>query len=112
MKRLVLPAFVAVFTILLSLTACSFMDWKGTLEVPVTEVKVMDLQTSINTNGKVEAEKVFEIHSPLGGPAQRILVREGDMIRTGQPILTLADSELRSELDSAKAELAAAEVDL
>lgn len=112
MKRLVVSTSALLFIVLLGLGACSFTDWNGTLEVPVTEVKVMDLQTSINTNGKVEAEKVFEIHSPLAGPAQRILVREGDMIKTGQPILTLADSELRSELDSAKAELAAAEVDL
>lgn len=112
MKRLVFSTFVVVFIVLLGLGACSFIDWKGTQEVLVTEVKLMDLQTSINTNGKVEAEKVFEIHSPLAGAAQRILVREGDTIKTGQPILTLEDSELRSELDSAKAELAAAEVDV
>ena len=112
MKRLVLPAFVAVFIVLLSLTACSFIDWKGTVEVPVTQVKVMDLQTSINTNGKVEAEKVFEIHSPLAGPARRILVREGDMLKMGQPLLTLEDSELRSELESARAELAAGQVEV
>src|SRR5688572_19643505 len=112
MKRLVVSTSALVFIVLLGLGACSFIDWNGTLEVPVTEVKVMDLQTSIGTNGKVEAEKVFEIHSPLAGPARRILVREGDMLKMGQPILTLEDSELRSELESAKAELAAGEVEV
>ncbi len=66
----------------------------------------------INTNGKVEAEKVFELHPPLSGRCTRIYVREGAQLKSGDPVLALDDSALRSELASARAELATAETEL
>src|SRR5207247_8791841 len=64
--------------------------------VTVTEVKLSDVHTHINTNGKVEAEKVFELHPPLSGRCTRIYVREVEQLKSGDPVMALDDSALRS----------------
>src|SRR5512141_2947652 len=77
--------------------------------VKTTEVKSVSLQASIDTNGKIEAERDFEIRAPLAGICRKILVKEGDKLGAGQPILTIDDSALRSEAATADAEVQAAE---
>jgi HlyD family secretion protein len=80
--------------------------------VKTTEVKSVSLQASIDTNGKIEAERDFEIRAPLAGICRKILVKEGDKLGAGQPILTIDDSALRSEAATADAEVQAAEAEL
>ena len=70
------------------------------------------LAGSIDTNGKVEVEQVFEIRSRNSGTCQRIRVREGDLVAKGDPLLRIEDRVLQSELAAARAEFVSAEVDL
>ncbi len=84
----------------------------STLTVRLTEVRASSLQASIDTNGKIEAEREFEVRAPLAGICGRILVKEGDRLNAGQPVLAIDSAALRSEAAGAQAELEAAEADL
>ena len=76
------------------------------------EVKLSNLHSDINTNGKVEAEKAYELRAFISGPCRSIFAREGARLKAGDPILEVDDSALKSELATARAELVAAEVEL
>ncbi len=84
----------------------------STLTVRLTEVSASSLQASIDTNGKIEAEREFEVRAPLAGICRKILVKEGDKLNAGQLILSIDDAALRAEAAGAQAELEAAEADL
>ena len=112
MKKPVLLGFLILIASVVSLGVFWSIDSGKAQVVTVTEVKLSDVHTHINTNGKVEAEKVFELHPPLSGRCTRIYVREGAQLKSGDPVLALDDSALRSELASARAELATAETEL
>ncbi len=111
MKRTLIP----LFSIALVLVACLFI-WRawsdGAQIVNVTTLKFEPLESSITTNGTVEASKDYELRAPLSGSCRRILVQEGAMMEAGKTILILSDPRLDSELAAARAELEAAEVDL
>ena len=112
MKKPVLLGFLILIASVVSLGVFWSIDSGKAQVVTVTEVKLSDVHTHINTNGKVEAEKVFELHPPLSGRCTRIYVREGAQLKSADPVLALDDSALRSELASARAELATAETEL
>ena len=112
MKKPVLLGFLILIASVVSLGVFWSIDSGKAQVVTVTEVKLSDVHTHINTNGKVEAEKVFELHPPLSGRCTGIYVREGAQLKSGDPVLALDDSALRSELASARAELATAETEL
>jgi HlyD family secretion protein len=112
MKKPVLLGFLILIAAVVSLGVFWSIDSGKTQVVTVTEVKLSDLHSHINTNGKIEAEKVFELHAPLPGRCTRIFVREGAQLKSGDPVIAVDDSSLRSELASARAELATAETEL
>ncbi len=78
----------------------------------MTGVQLAMLRSSVSTNGKVEADKVYDLRAPFAGTCRTIQVHAGDSFKAGQPIVTIYDPALESELTSARAELDAAEVDL
>src|SRR5213592_709349 len=112
MRKPVLLGFLILIASLVGLGVFWSIDSRKAPLVTVTEVKLSDLHTHINTNGKVEAENVFELHAPFSGRCTRIYVREGAQLKSGDPVLAVDDSSLRSELASARAELATAETEL
>lgn len=111
MKQTALTLAAAIIVGLVLLGYFIFSD-QGTHNVQVTQVQLADLHTSIHTNGKAEAERIFEIRAPFSSLCTRIHVKEGDVLKEGQPILELDNSALLSDLAAARAELEAAEVDL
>lgn len=70
------------------------------------------LHSSISTNGKIEAGTIYELHAPFAGVCRGIRAHAGDHLKAGEPILTIEDPSLQSDLASARAELEAARVDL
>ena len=80
--------------------------------VRLAQVELSSLHGSINTNGKVEAERVYEIRAPFAGSCRSVLAREGAQLKAGDAILSLENPSIQSELASARAELDAAQVDL
>jgi HlyD family secretion protein len=111
MKRIL----IVVLSILAIAALGTVLYWSSSssiLMVRTAAVKPANLQASINTNGKVEAERDIEVRAPMAGICRKILVREGDHLDGGQPILTIDDTALRAELAGAEAELRAGEADL
>ncbi len=92
------------------------MFWAATyrkaLPVQTARVQMSGIRSSISTNGKVEADKIYEIHAPFSGIVRDIRVRLGQELVANQPLLSVVDPSLDSELEAARAELAAAQADL
>ena len=63
-------------------------------------------------NDDERKEATTAVRAPMAGICRKILVREGDRLNGGQPILTIDDSSLRADTAGAEAELEAAEADL
>ena len=105
-----------ILLILLAALAAAVFFWAASyrkaLPVQAAKVQPYDLQSSISTNGKIEADKVYELHAPFSGIVRTIEARLGQRVGIGQPIFTVHDSSLDSELRAAQAELAAARLDL
>jgi HlyD family secretion protein len=79
------------------------------IRISVVKPLLQNVSSSITTNGKVEPVRDFEARSPLPVTVQKILVREGDQVKTGQLLLVLDDARARSELAAAETRLKAAQ---
>jgi HlyD family secretion protein len=65
----------------------------------------------ITTNGKVEPIEPRTVQARLTTFIERILIKEGDPVRQGQPLMTLDGTEFQSQLANAKEQLVSAESD-
>jgi HlyD family secretion protein len=109
-KILILIFFAAVIT---SVGAALYWSTSSRAQsVRLAVVEMAPLQSEVDTNGKVEADHVFELRAPLSGFCQFAGVREGDKLKTGQPVVAIDDPARHSELAAARAELESAQVDL
>jgi HlyD family secretion protein len=109
-----------------------FGIWKAThrgpkpVEVQTAIVERADLQSKVTANGKVQAQRKVDISATIPGQITHLAVREGDRVSKGQflleidpvsPRATARSSEasmqaLLREVDSARATLAQARLDL
>lgn len=83
-------------------------------EIPV-RAEVAQRQTILNTistNGKLEPVNNFEAHALAPTRVKKILVREGDKVRTGQLLVLLDDADARAQAARARAQLRAAQADV
>lgn len=110
MKKTLL--IVLPFIVLSAVALSWWLFYHERQPVRLTEVRLMDIHVSINTNGVIEAERVFEVRPQVAGICRRLLVREGAVMKQGQPILEIESESIRAELTAARAELDAAELDL
>ncbi len=60
------------------------------------------LQTVINTTASVLPKNRLEIKPTVGGRVQEILVKEGDMVKTGQILAWMSSTDRAALLDSAR----------
>src|SRR6185312_10792327 len=67
-------------------------------------------QTSLA--GVIRAHQETTLHSETGGIVDRILVREGDVVTEGQPLVELKNDREKIAVDLARAELAKAQAEL
>ncbi len=110
-------ALILLLVILPTLVVVAALLWTTgvftkALRVEMVEVQLAPLNRSVDTNGKVEADRVIELHAPLAGTCRRSNVHEGSQLKAGQEILRIEDPELPSQLAAARSELAAAQLDL
>jgi HlyD family secretion protein len=61
------------------------------------------LISTLSTNGKVEPIRNFAAYSPKPGTVKAIYVHEGEKVADGKLLLTLDDSEARSDVAAARA---------
>ena len=79
------------------------------IRVSVVKPMRQTISNSITTNGKAEPIHGFEAHAPLAGTIQKLLVKEGDQVKTGQLLLVMDDSRARADLAAAQARLKGAQ---
>jgi HlyD family secretion protein len=80
--------------------------------VDLEEVSLASLHRSVITNGKIEAEKIYELRAPLAGICRRTEARDGMLLHQGQALLRIEDPSLPAQMAAAQAELDAAQLDL
>ncbi len=88
--------------------------WSSSTRAPemrTAAVEKAPLQSSVDTNGRVEAVRTYELRSPVSGFCHMAGVKEGDELKAGRTIMTVDDPSLASDLAAARAELESAEVD-
>ncbi|MFN3192738.1 MAG: biotin/lipoyl-binding protein [Aureliella sp.] len=109
---IVLPLFKLV-RFLLSMQHVDGFDWPR-LAVRLTTVVMLLIAILFllpadigrTAPGIVEFDPPSNIHSPTSGFVSEVYVRNGDLLRAGQPILLLQNDELELELASVRTELA------
>ncbi len=79
---------------------------RGVVTVGSAKVERHDLASEKSTNGRVVPLDDFEAHAPLPGIVNKIEVRLGQKVRTGQELLQMDDSEARKDVAAAQASLA------
>lgn len=112
MKKIIFPLLtvsIIAAAVLIFLWASSY---KKGQPVQTVGLQLASLNASISTNGKIEADKIYEIHAPFSGVCARVQAKGGARLTASQPILTIEDTALRPEVAAAKAELDAAESEL
>jgi HlyD family secretion protein len=80
--------------------------------VPVADVARQDLSASITSNGKVEPISPTVARAQFPTFVEKVSATEGQAVRRGQVILTLAAADMRAQLAQTRAELLAAQSDL
>ncbi len=61
------------------------------------------ISITILSNGSVEPENRVEVAPPVAGRVEKILVKEGDLVKQGQVLGTVSSSERAALLDAARA---------
>lgn len=110
-------ALILLLVLLPTLVVVAALLWTTgvftkSLPVELVEVQLAPLNRSVDTNGKVEANRAVELHAPMAGICHKTDVREGSQLKAGQEILRIEDAALPSQMAAARAELDAARLDL
>jgi HlyD family secretion protein len=103
----ILPTLLVVATLLWSLGVFTKAQ-----SVALAEVSLSSLHRSVITNGKIEAEKIYELRAPMAGICRRTEARDGMRLQQGQAILRIEEPSLPAQMAAAQAELDAAHLDL
>jgi len=94
-------ALLAVLALLLAAYA-AFRYFNGTA-VPVEIVQRADLLETVVASGHIESPYRVEIASQITGTVISVPVREGDVVRQGQPLILLRADELQNAAAQAQA---------
>jgi HlyD family secretion protein len=82
------------------------------LQVRVAEAAHMPLISKISTNGRVEPEVKYELHSPISTTVKEVYVQPGDQVAAGKLLMVLDDLQARARAASAESGVRAAQAGL
>jgi HlyD family secretion protein len=100
----------AVILVLVFLTVRSLT--RDRLQVRAVQVSHQSLESTISTNGLVEPEVNYEVHSPLATTVKAVYVQPGDQVQAGKLLMVLDDIEARAKVAAAESGVKAAEATL
>jgi RND family efflux transporter MFP subunit len=80
-----------------------------TVQAHVVESRQQDVPVTVRATGTLHARESATISAQVVGRIERVLVHEGDNVRTGQMLVVLDDARLRASVDQAQAAHRAAE---
>lgn len=85
-------------------------EGRSSLELPVVvePVRNGDLILSVNTTGQVRSESESKLKAEVAGTVAEVLVRTGDRVRAGQPLVRLDKRPFELAVDEAQANVNAA----
>src|SRR5580692_8459834 len=101
---------LAIFVAVLVLAA--FVHRDDSVPVRTAVVGQAAIRSLISTNGKIEPVNNFEAHAPVAASVRRVLVKEGDSVKSGQLLVVLDDADARAQSARAEAKLKSAQADL
>ncbi len=105
-----------VVTVLVIAAVITILFWAATYKkaqlVQTIEPRLASISSSVSTNGRIEADRIYDLHAPFSGVIRDIRPRVGQRMRAGESILTVEDLSLQPELTAARAELDAARSEL
>ncbi|MGO9316571.1 MAG: efflux RND transporter periplasmic adaptor subunit [Terracidiphilus sp.] len=82
------------------------------LQVRVAQAAHAQLVSTISTNGRVEPEVKYELHSPIATIVKEVYVQPGDVVAAGKLLMVLDDLQARAHLASAESGVKAAQAGL
>jgi HlyD family secretion protein len=103
--RILAILVVVVFFVVRSFT-------RERLEVHAFPAARQPLVSTISTNGRVEPEENFELHSPIATSVKAVYVQPGDVVAAGKLLIVLDDTLARARLASAESGVKAAQAAL
>jgi multidrug resistance efflux pump len=77
-------------------------------EVAVVQVRQQDYTGEVQGTGTVNVDVLAAVGAKIPGRIERMLVNEGDFVRSGQVIATLEDTDMRQVLERSQARVEAA----
>ncbi|MGH9599553.1 MAG: efflux RND transporter periplasmic adaptor subunit [Terracidiphilus sp.] len=82
--------------------------------LPVREAQVtyQDLEKTVSTNGRVEAEKPYQFYSPISTTVQAVYVQEGDRVPAGKLLIVLDDTAARAQVAASESAVKTAQAGL
>jgi HlyD family secretion protein len=82
------------------------------LRVRVAEAAHMPLVSQVSTNGRVEPEMKYELHSPISTVVKEVYVQPGDVVAAGKLLMVLDDLQARAHEATAESGVKAAQAGL
>jgi HlyD family secretion protein len=82
------------------------------LRVRVAEATHTQLVSTVSTNGRVEPEQNYELHSPIATTVKEVYVQPGDQVAAGKLLMVLDDLQARARAASAESGVRAAQAGL
>ncbi|HEY5214396.1 MAG TPA: efflux RND transporter periplasmic adaptor subunit [Acidobacteriaceae bacterium] len=79
---------------------------RAVVTVGAARVERHNLASEKSTNGRVTPLEDFQAHAPISGLVNRIFVRLGQTVQSGQELVQMDDSQARKDLAAAQASLA------
>jgi HlyD family secretion protein len=104
-----------IFTLALGGSYVAFRQWvvlprqAQQNRLPSAQVQRTNLTLTVSANGTVAAERSINISPKNAGVLKRLLVKEGDVVKQGQIIAYMDDSNLKGQLLQAQGNLAQVE---
>jgi HlyD family secretion protein len=96
---------IVVFFVVRSMT-------RDRLEIHAYPAERVPLMSTISTNGRVEPEVNYEIHSSIATTVKAVYVQPGDVVAAGKLLMVLDDVQARAHLASAESGVKAAQAAL
>ena len=88
--------------VVLGAAVLGWTRWRGPV-VDAVAVQAAPLVRTVQVSARVEALTRVDVGATITGRVAEVLVREGDAVRAGQPLLRLETDELRATLAQARA---------
>lgn len=100
-----LVVLIAVFVSVRSFT-------RERLPVRAVQAAHIPLSSTVSTNGRVEPEMNYELHSPVATLVKQVFVQPGDTVPAGKLLMVLDDADARAKLASAESGVKSAQASL